>query len=722
MTIHAVDQVMAVARLSQVTFNESLEDVATQLAKWQISKGSLQVPLAVSLTDLKSKNYKTLVGKAREHFANKHPMSSAKPQIMLDRGKAWCLGDARNQTAEQTLNLAKSHPEIYIRLVLMAEILATNAIMAPAGEISAFSSLGPSVYMTQGTDATSNTIKTFRAEFVLNKALRSMTCDITRKVFFLIKHKQKDVKKTKKSSLVDAGDQNTVTFEQLDPEMYGEADARGYSVKGIALNAQVRSSRIYYLNVLLEQVASILKAAGVDFTQSTFQATHQVSDGFINADEVAHLSRPLRVVWNTGTPIPKNLPSEATFDHAFGFAGSSKVKFQSGSVTFEAACDDHRQLRPDGNYLFLNDRSEDESGSITLQDAEGVVAPADAYTAYRALEEGTGKADLYTTVKYKLLMDAEKPEHVFQAMHENPEMIVKLLAGHEVRKQPENKDTPLPPHQLELNAAAEPLRRCLMELALKEIAAGYRPLPSMEGLKAFPEGVQLVSTRRLKLGRGHKVLVSYCRIEHTDNGAMVTERKSSKWSDDECDLDDFVEMFPFLTADGRRTKDDVFWIIDPASGNRLRVSMGRHIPKILLNNRYESYEKGLEAQPREERKSDLYSKSSKYNLFPYYGSSVDGATSSHGPSSRTVSVQDMDCFLRVFIAPAGGLNASSGSSLSLFRDVLLYGDEKQPLGSGLIEHPLTSLYLHSFTSGVLVIGENSKMSLLEKISRLGIEN
>ncbi|MBI6882323.1 hypothetical protein [Pseudomonas putida] len=722
MTIHAVDQVMAVARLSQISFKDSLDDVAIKLANWQISKGSLQVPLAVNLSELKSKNYKTLVAQAREHFANKHPMSSAKPQIMLDRGKAWCLGDVRNQTPEQTLNLAKSHPEIYIRLVLMSEILATNAIMAPAGEVSAFSSLGPSVYMTQGKDATSKTIKTFRAEFMLNKALRSLTCDITRKVFFLLKHKQKEGQKAKKSSIVDAGDQNAVTFEQLDPEMYGEADARGYPVKGIALNDQVRSSRIYYLNVLLEQVCSILKAAGVKFRQSTFQATHQVTEGFINADEVAHLARPLRVIWNTEAPMPANLPSEATFDHAFGFAGAKKAKFQPGSVSFEPVGGGYKQLRADGNYLFLNDRAEDESGSITLENAEGEITPADAYTAYRALEEGTGKADLYTTVKYKLLMDAEKPHHVFQAMHESPELVVKLLAGHEVRKKPEKNGDPLPPHQVDLNAAAEPLRRCLMELALKEIAAGYRPLPTMEELKAFPQGVQLVATRRLKLGRRHKVLVSYCRVEHTEKGVMITERKTSKWSDDECDLDDFVDMFPFLSADGRRTKDDVFWIIDPSTGDRLRVSMGRHVPKILINNRYDSFEKGLEAQPREERSSDLYSKDKKYNLFPYYGSSVDGAVSNLSPNSRIVSVQDMQCFLRVFIAPAGGLNAASGSPLSLFRDVMLYGEDKYALGSGLIEHPLTNLYLHSFTSGVLVIGENSKMSLLEKISRLGIEN
>lgn len=36
--------------------------------------------------------------------------------------------------------------------------------------------------------------------------------------------------------------------------------------------------------------------------------------------------------------------------------------------------------------------------------------------------------------------------------------------------------------------------------------------------------------------------------------------------------------------------------------------------------------------------------------------------------------------------------------------------------------PLVQLYLHTMTNGVLVGGDNSKMSVLEKLARLALEN
>jgi hypothetical protein len=41
---------------------------------------------------------------------------------------------------------------------------------------------------------------------------------------------------------------------------------------------------------------------------------------------------------------------------------------------------------------------------------------------------------------------------------------------------------------------------------------------------------------------------------------------------------------------------------------------------------------------------------------------------------------------------------------------------------GLLELPPVQLYMHTMTNGVLVGGDNSKMSILEKLSRLALEN
>lgn len=41
---------------------------------------------------------------------------------------------------------------------------------------------------------------------------------------------------------------------------------------------------------------------------------------------------------------------------------------------------------------------------------------------------------------------------------------------------------------------------------------------------------------------------------------------------------------------------------------------------------------------------------------------------------------------------------------------------------GLLNLLLVQLYLHTMTNGVLVGGDNSKMSVLEKLARLALEN
>ncbi|WP_232437761.1 hypothetical protein [Burkholderia ubonensis] len=60
--------------------------------------------------------------------------------------------------------------------------------------------------------------------------------------------------------------------------------------------------------------------------------------------------------------------------------------------------------------------------------------------------------------------------------------------------------------------------------------------------------------------------------------------------------------------------------------------------------------------------------------------------------------------------------------VSGIRDVMVYGaDGKQKVGD-LLDHRLVRVYLHTLTNGVLVAGDNSKMSVLEKLVRLALEN
>ena len=56
------------------------------------------------------------------------------------------------------------------------------------------------------------------------------------------------------------------------------------------------------------------------------------------------------------------------------------------------------------------------------------------------------------------------------------------------------------------------------------------------------------------------------------------------------------------------------------------------------------------------------------------------------------------------------------------RDVMHFGASGQLTESGLLDLDVVRLFMHSMTNGILVGGENSKMSIFEKLARLALDN
>ncbi|MCY1237534.1 hypothetical protein D9M72_502360 [compost metagenome] len=124
----------------------------------------------------------------------------------------------------------------------------------------------------------------------------------------------------------------------------------------------------------------------------------------------------------------------------------------------------------------------------------------------------------------------------------------------------------------------------------------------------------------------------------------------------------------------------------------------------------------------EGKKGKLLSKGRDFNLLPYYISMFKRGHGHHGERiGLKIAVQDCGAWLRVFVPPEGGINGA-GDSLSGMRDVMHYGAGGAASLAGLLDLPLVRLYLHTMTNGVLVGGDNSKMSMLEKLARLTLEN
>lgn len=116
------------------------------------------------------------------------------------------------------------------------------------------------------------------------------------------------------------------------------------------------------------------------------------------------------------------------------------------------------------------------------------------------------------------------------------------------------------------------------------------------------------------------------------------------------------------------------------------------------------------------------SKGREFNLLPYYISMFKPKHTKHGERvGLRMPVQDCGTFVRVFVPPEGGISGS-GDALSGMRDLVHYGTDGAQMMVGMLDLPLVQLYLHTMTNGVLVGGDNSKMSVLEKLARLTLEN
>jgi hypothetical protein len=153
------------------------------------------------------------------------------------------------------------------------------------------------------------------------------------------------------------------------------------------------------------------------------------------------------------------------------------------------------------------------------------------------------------------------------------------------------------------------------------------------------------------------------------------------------------------------------------------------VPKIILNDSYEGIEHAIAdqdehqaAQKEEGSQGRFLSKGREFNLLPYYISMFKPEHAKHGERvGLRMPVQDCGTFVRVFVPPEGGISGS-GDALSGMRDVMHFGRGGAGTMAGLLDLPLVQLYLHTMTNGVLVGGDNSKMSVLEKLARLALEN
>lgn len=723
----------AVARLSSVRLDVSVEDAAVQLAQWEASRDSLIVPISIDLRQfaeaakatgggaLPVDYYRERARYVRQHIAGELALderAASRLTFTMTNRDAWYLGPKPKLNRDSMIGAVRAAPEKFIELMLQRELLDAAAFDPEQTFVTG--GFGPGVYLGSLSKASARRLHLAEARFTMRSRHKLIVCDLASKVFA---RKKVGAEETAAETLAaETGNGSLVAVTRLVPSRFFELDARTYPMKGISLDSeQFRQTRLYYLNILTEFALKLFERASVAAHAETFVATHCVDDGYIPLEPLAALKRPLVVVNATQESLSeealaplKRIPE--FFPQGYS-SGGKRTHFTADSVTGVASAP--KRLNTDKNYLFLNGEVEAGENSIRLAPkSEGLekAKPVTASAAYNGLAEGDSVADPYTEKKFAQLMEQETFVVAMQGLDYGPAALVKFSPGR----------TGDPTLQ-------EALKRCLVELSLKECLLGQKPVstPSMPtGLRSGH--LTLLATRQIRQqgGRRPKQLVACVEVELTGDGIFVRRTSRSPWSSDTAAALDFVDRFPFLQADGKQMIQDAqFWVLDPDTGERLTAWSGPIVPRIILNDAYPSVESALAAQEpslqlkREAgEKARYFSKGRDFNMLPYYMSMYGPDHQVRGEKTGTkIAVQDCGVFARVFVPPAGGI-VGTGDALSGMRDVMVYGVDGKAKQCGLLDHRLVQVYLHTLTNGVLVAGDNSKMSILEKLVRLALEN
>lgn len=729
MPIRPLDpQTAAVARLNSLRFTASVADTARMLAKWQAGAGSLLVPIAIALPKASEEKpakgvsvFRERAKQVRAQIAKElalNPSSATKLSFTMTSKDAWYLGPRPKLDLQSMLNAVASTPAKFIELMLLKELIESASFDSEDTFVGG--SFGPGVYLGSTSQASKKFLQLAEAEFKVNTKHGLLLCDVTAKRFGRkVAAAAEDAAATR---LANAGEGYLVGVTRIVPDDFFELDGRKSPMEGLSLDRdKVRRTRLYYLNLLTEFSIRLFTKAGVPFERETFVASHCVDDAYIPLEPLANLLRPLMVVNTTPDSLDHDALAPLTrfpeYLPRYHVAGNKKAHFPAPDVQVADAVP--ATLDPALNYLFLNGEGDEDLGSVRLAKSSAIpdFRPVKTQVAYAALACGESIADPYTEAKFRHLLAKPGVSVAMQGLDYSPLALAGLGPG---------KADDAGGRQLQ-----EALKRCLVELSLKEVLIGKKVIKVLAMPAGMPTELTLLASRRVRMtGRQlPEQLVAAVDVQVEGGSLSVIRVRRTPWGDGGALLD-LVFEYPFLQESGKDwVRDGQFWVVDRETSERLTVWAGTFVPKIILNDSYEGIEHAIAAQDEhqaaqkeEGSQGRFLSKGREFNLLPYYISMFKPEHAKHGERvGLRMPVQDCGTFVRLFVPPEGGISGG-GDALSGMRDVMHYGAGGALTLAGLLDLPLVQLYLHTMTNGVLVGGDNSKMSVLEKLARLALEN
>jgi hypothetical protein len=516
------------ARLNQIRTDLSVGQLAEAMVRWQFRRddnpGALWVPMCVPIKatggedspepatsspdELDQEAFRDRARLIRQAIA--HQLRIVDPtqidQITYTQtaDQAWFLGPRPGMTMDSAIGAACSTDEVarhYIRLVLLKELVAQAAL--DAQDVFIQSGFGPLVYLMVAQKRV-DYLHMFEVDFqvVERSGAAVITCLIHYKVF---QHLGRECAPGADPALhnrpLDVGEGVLLDVARINPRHFREVDARRSPPAGISLQVgKMRSSRLYFLNLATEFALSVLKQVTPSAAYGVFEATHVVEAGYIPLDDLARLCRPLEVVAPFGGQddlvgaVAQRLTQWADYigPHT---VGTRKVVFQAPQVRcvdVGGNPNNDAALTPppsaEVNRLFLNDPNlsreeaeENAEGSAWVVPMSGRIGDQAVRVrpdvAYERLSEGAWRADRYTTCKFAQVINKSEVAYAIQGLDISLPAISRLQL---LKVSVADVKAEVPGARKRLadeTVVREALKRCLVELSLKECLIGAKPLP-----------------------------------------------------------------------------------------------------------------------------------------------------------------------------------------------------------------------------------------------------
>lgn len=500
-------------------------------------------------------------------------------------------------------------------------------------------------------------------------------------------------------------------------------DARDSTLDFFRERSGYGECQAYTYNVVMNTILDRLAELEIPHRQLPFQATHEVNQFVTDLDQT--LSNTVLVV-NNGVNF-----SAAQQAYFFEVLSKQIPGYQLWPLeSLEQAVSTHYSDLPTNTSILVLNPVEDDASNSIRQLNDGSAEYSDFFDALDADRKQPGlRWDTYTQLKLDRLngwLNQKPLPMALQGMNIDRKMLDALEFVQEQKTTtPEQYDAELarPRSRLKFAVALvnSKIRRTKTELWFKEslLSLRYLPLPNLTTghYTAF-------SVRKKKNGT---CLLGHVELEVKESMLTVTETGVT-----EGDLDWLaVEHHALSRLD--KLFNNGFYLYDHTTDALLTSYNSDRVPRLIGPTHfnvvdlyaYQEQEKVIAEQSGGEFTGYTITRSAKaeQNVLPYLispGRSIhDPLTKSQKMKHHHTYLQPHDHGLYVLISDAQPTNQSMART-NLVENLLIWNEQGEPLD--VFTHPLTGVYLNSFTLDMLKSGDSSKSSIFSKLARLMVEN